>query len=188
MKYKIILLIITVLSFRAGLQSHPHLFIKPAIEVIKTGTDSAGIKVTWEWDKWWSREVIRECDKNRNGYFDKSEIELVYHEFFSGIKSTGFFTQVYLNGKRGRFDSVNNFSAYISSNDIVTYTFIIPINIDTTGPATVRICFNDETIYAAFDDKVMIIKNNDFELSGFSIKNCGYYGTQVDLNIKRVVP
>jgi len=183
MKYKIILLIITFLSIPAGLQSHPHLFIKPAIEVIKTGTDSAAIKMTWEWDKWWSREVIRECDKNRNGYFETSEIKLVYNDFFSGIKSSGFFTQIYLNGRRVRFNSVNNFSAFISSDDIVTYTFIIPINIDTTGPATVKICFNDETIYAAFDRTVKLVKNSDINYTSISIKEFSYYGTEVSFNI-----
>ncbi len=183
MKYYTIILLIIILSLPAGLHSHPHLFIKPAIEVIKTGPDSAAIKMTWEWDKWWSKEVIRECDKNRNGYFDTSEIKLVYHEFFSGIKNFGFFTQIYLNGKRVRFNSVNNFSAYINSDDIVFYTFIIPINIDTTGPMTVRICFNDETIYAAFDQAVQLIKNSDINYTLISMKKLSYYGTEILFDI-----
>lgn len=183
MKYYTIIILTIILTLPAGLHSHPHLFIKPAIEVVKTGQNSAAIKMTWEWDKWWSREVIRECDKNRNGYFDTSEIKLVYDEFFSGIKSFGFFTQIYLNGKRVRFNSVNNFSAYINSDDIVTYSFIIPLNIDITETATLRICFNDETIYAAFDQTVKLIKNSDINYTRTSIKEFSYYGTEVQFDI-----
>jgi len=54
---------------------------------------------------------------------------------------------------------------------------------NTTGSMTVKICFNDETIYAAFDQTVKLIKNSNINYTRVSIKEFSYYGTEVQFDI-----
>lgn len=38
--------------------------------------------------------MISECDINRNNSLDEKEIQLVYNDFFSGIKDFNYFTEI----------------------------------------------------------------------------------------------
>lgn len=184
-KYLLIIFLLFISPAAVRLYSHPHLFIKPTVEFIKTGQKRGAIKIKWEWDKWWSRDIIRECDINKDGFFDKNETKLVYDDFFIGIKKFNYFMEIRLNGKRLNFNSVSNFSASVDSNKIASYTFIIPIKPEITDPMEVAICFNDKTIYAAFDKEIILSANNDFTYSRISIKDSGYYGRKIVFDISK---
>jgi len=153
---RIILIIVLTSAVSGTLSAHPHLFIKPEISVINENNVISGIDIEWEWDEWWSRDVIENCDLDKNGQFDKKETESIYNDFFIGIKDYNFFMEIYANKKRQTVKNVINFSAK-AKNKIVTYKFTVPLNLSEAN-INFRIAFNDETIYTSFADIKLIIR------------------------------
>jgi ABC-type uncharacterized transport system substrate-binding protein len=145
-----------VLSCPVDVLAHPHLFIKPSITVLNKGSAISGLRVVWNWDTYWSEDVIAECDFNNDGKFTGDELKRVYDDFFVNIKDFDFFTSLRINGKRQRVRAVSDFTARINTDKTVSYEFTIRLNGIKAGPAQIAIAFNDETIYAAFDNKIPV--------------------------------
>ncbi|MDA3901405.1 MAG: DUF1007 family protein [Spirochaetes bacterium] len=178
---KTFLLIILVSS---TLYSHPHLFIKPTLELVISDNKIEGLKVSWEWDRWWSAEVVSECDLDKSGSFDDKEIKMIYEEFFSAIKNFNYFTDLYINSKKIKISLVSGFSASIGKDNIVTYVFTIPISHVATSGAKVKVNFNDETIYTAFDRSIKLKPNSLYIFNNYKVAESGYYGAEVTFEIK----
>lgn len=183
MPYKRILLLFCFFLLSTLLHSHPHLFIKPSVEVVITNSTIKGIKITWEWDKWWSEDVINECDIDKNNAFDKKEIQLIYKNFFSGVKDFNYFTEIYVNKNKSRINTVLDFNASINKDNIVAYSFIIPLEVKYETGIKIKICFNDETIYTAFDKNLILVSNTDYTFNNLKISEYSYYGVQVAFEI-----
>lgn len=166
-----------------NIYSHPHLFIKPELKPRISGNTLSGIEITWEWDKWWSNDVITYCDTNRDGKFDARETKMIYDDFFIGIKEFDFFTEIFLNNRKYNIRTVTDFSASIGAGNIVTYKFVVPLNIELTQTTAVRVSFNDETIYAAFD-KISISSGDNFSITGIKTETKGFYGVQISAELK----
>ena len=183
MAIRILLIFTLIIPFSRELQGHPHLFIKPAVEIIRINESSDGIRIFWEWDRWWSREVIRECDTDRNGRFDNKEIDIIYKDFFSALRNFSFFTGIQINGRRLRINSVTQFHAEIGADEIVSYSFVIPLNSSINSPTNIRIFFNDETIYTAFDRTIGLAENPFFSFSNIDVSNYSHYGISMSLTV-----
>jgi len=178
-KKKIILFFI-LLFIGCCLFAHPHLFIKPSVKVIADSGNIKGLQISWEWDKWWSQDVLDSCDKNKNGKIDsKEEQDLVYKDFFIGIKDFNYFTMIYADNKKIDIKNILDFKAEVKDS-IVIYIFFIPFDINfITKRVNFKIIFNDETIYTAFDEKIYIIDNNGSNYNNIKIEPFSYYGRQI---------
>ncbi len=163
------------------LYSHPHIYIKPTIDLRVVGNRVTGIVVTWEWDRWWSDEVIVNCDANRNGRFETVEAEKVYSGYFIGVQDFNFFTEIKANNRRLNFSGVTDFVPTMS-NRIVTYRFVIPVEIPLNTAQNIRIVFNDETIFVAFE-QIAIAGNARVLYSNKSVETVGYYGTALNTGV-----
>ena len=180
------ILIIFCFSFLTGIVfGHPHLFIKPSIEIVSNENIIKGIKLIWEWDNWWSEDVINACDTNKNGIFGDDEVKLVYKNFFSGVKDFNYFTEIFINGEKLKIISISDFNAYIDKDYIVIYEFSIPIELKLENTLKIKIRFNDETIYTAFEKNINLIKNNNYKFTNLSIADYSYYGVQLSFNVSR---
>lgn len=177
-KRKKILLIFFLMLLNNVFFCHPHLFIKPSIKVLTDYKIVKGIQFSWEWDKWWSQDVLESCDKDKNGKFDSKELNLVYKDFFIGIKDFDYFTIIFINSKKIIIKNILNFHAEINNN-IVTYCFFILLDIQEKNKINFKIIFNDETIYTAFDDKIEILDINNENYLNCKISRYSYYGTQI---------
>lgn len=162
------------------LYSHPHLFIKPTIEVV-TGKDSLkGFEISWEWDKWWSEDVFFECDLDGDGSFNKEETQMVYDDFFIGIEDFDFFTFIHIDGKRYKIRGVEQFKVSSSSSGVVTYRFFVPLNVETKGKADVEINFDDATSYTAFEEKIAVtLSTGSGKLGPVESEKHSFYGSKV---------
>lgn len=173
---KFLFFIILIFCFCLA-QAHPHLFIKSSFDLIISNNNLKGIKVIWNWDKWWSEEVIRECDLDKNGAFNAKETELIYKDFFSAIRDFNYFTRVYVHNKEIKVRKVENFKARIEKDKTVTYEFVIPINAKLNKQSFVELFFNDNTIYTAFDRNAKAIKTTN--LKDLNIETYSYYGIKI---------
>lgn len=162
--------------------SHPHLFITPSAAVIISNSVVEGVRIIWKWDKWWSSDVMSECDKNKDGKLDSNEIKLVYQDYFSGIEDLNFFTEVYVNGKKVKIKKVLDFSVSVLEDNLVEYVFVIPLDIPIESKVEMEIVFNDESIYTAFDKKVNISSSSGV-IKNPKLSPVGYYGVKVIFDI-----
>ncbi|HPO50298.1 MAG TPA: DUF1007 family protein [Spirochaetota bacterium] len=181
---KIIFFLIFIILSRF-LYSHPHLFIKTSVEAVISEGVAKGIKINWEWDKWWSEDVINQCDKDGNGIFSDSEIKLIYDDFFIGIKDFNFFTELFVNDKKIKISKVLQFSADVKKDKLVSYNFIIPTDEKIGEILKIKIGFNDETIYTSFDKNIFLKKDKNFNYSGVSLNEKGYYGAEIIFNLSK---
>ncbi len=172
-----------VITVVIPLFAHPHIFIKPSIELLLSEKQIHGIKLTWEWDKWWSRDVINGCDKDKNGNLDDKEIPIVFKKYFSTLKDYNYFTDITINKKRHRISAINDFTAVIGNENIVSYIFTVPLSLMITDPLQISVIFNDITIYVAFDKNVTLISPDGYEIYATKIVPMNYYGLHIKYDI-----
>ncbi|MCG8571281.1 MAG: DUF1007 family protein [Spirochaetes bacterium] len=172
---KILFLFAWILLF-PQLYSHPHLFITPVVELLTSSSTLRGLNVKWTWDEFWSQDVLDFCDQNMDGVFSAEETEIVFDDFFVGIKDFDFFTQIYVNNQRIPIPQVTHFKVYARDN-IVTYLFYIPVNQTISGTGDVKIIFNDETIYTAFDEK-FLVRAKSGNIQNLMIAPFKFYGVE----------
>lgn len=182
MKRKVIFIVFAaVLAF--DLLAHPHIFIKPTLQFLVKGKTITGIKVDWEWDQWWSSDVIYECDFNKDGKFSQNEIDYIFKNFFNEVRNFDYFMKLKIDKKSYRIKKVENFSARISGKDKVNYYFTIPLNIPCNGDASIWVAFNDDTIFTAFEKTIKLIPSSGFSYSNQSNSVEGYYGVKSTFKI-----
>jgi len=166
--------------------SHPHLFIKSGIEFVENETSVTGIRVQWSWDSYWSADVIAGCDTDRNGVLSDKEVKAVFTDFFDGIKEFNYFMELHVNGKKTPIKSITNFHAQIESDKTVTYFFTIPFTTGNIPLNTLKVGFNDDTIYVAFDKNLKVSNGTLYGFSDMTIGTFGYYGFSASFNINKM--
>ncbi len=184
-KWVIVLLILCSFNLKNTTEAHPHLFIKPSISIVHLDNKRLGLKVLWEWDEWWSMDVINDCDRDHNGIFDHKEIKLVFNDYFKGAEEFDYFTVLKVNKKKQPI-TVTDFTARIEPNNIVTYSFIIPLNFmfdHQNKSYHFSIAFNDETFYIAFPDKIGINESTKHKkYRNLKTTTVSYYGVKLEFN------
>lgn len=165
------------------LSAHPHLFVKPSIAVKEIKNNQIVFKITWEWDQWWSEDIIRACDQNKDGILDSKDNKLVYRDFFKNTRNYHYFTWIKLNNEYKSY-VVRDFKASINERKIVVYEFELEIEFDestTTKPYKMTVIFNDKSIYTAFDDKILVNdpKGKD-NYHNIKFGTQSFYGVKID--------
>ena len=181
-KYSLLILLLLLGNIIYG---HPHLFITPSIGIVKNENSLAGIQITWQWDKWFSEDIIMECDTNYNGSLEKNEIKLVYDDFFVNIRDFGFFMILVINNKKYRIKSVTGFEAKINNDRTVTYDFIVPVNISLESPVKVELYFDDTTLYTAFDKEILLDSGESCIFKNIKIGTYNYCGAEAVFEIHK---
>lgn len=165
--------------------AHPHLFVKPEAEVLISDDVVEGIRVQWEWDKWWSEDVKRECDVDKNGAFEGKEVDLIYNDFFVDIKDYNYFTSISIDGKKQRIKTIKDFGATIKNTGLVEYAFTFDLGCRYRPEAQYYIRFNDDSYYTAFDRRVVLHVPEGYSLNSKKISTYRYYGVEVRFEIVR---
>jgi len=184
MKYKEILILLSIMLF-SKLLAHPHLFIEPSLEFIVSDNSIRAVRVCWKWDRWWSMDVIFDCDINRDGYLDEEEIKLVYNDYFKGIQNFNYFTQIFIDGNKSNTGQVKNFTAKINNDETVSYCFDFAVEASLNRSVKFEIRFEDITIFTAFDRDLTIKNHQDLVYKDLTIGMLGYYGVKAELIIEK---
>lgn len=109
-----------------ALWAHPHVFVVSRLEFEIRGTECAGVRVEWDFDKVFSAGVIGQFDADRNGVFDERENELVRAKAFSNLRKYGYFTFLRKGTTRAYPEAVEGFKAR-HADGVVTYSFRVPL-------------------------------------------------------------
>ena len=147
------------------MRAHPHLLVDYRFEPAANDFGTMdGLYVYWTFDHLFSREVIHQIDRDRNGVLDETEIEAVYDYAFIHTSNYGYFTRYRIgSGTLQRPDEVRDFTAWIERDGRLTYRFLLPISelaaIGSGGRMNMTIWVYDETYFTAFELSEPIMKS-----------------------------
>ncbi len=130
-------------------QAHPHVFIDGVTDVVFEHGKIVGIRQHWTFDDVFSLLMIEDFDKNKNGKFDKAEIEALQKGAFEAVREFGYFTHIRLDGKKIAVNRVAEFSANLAKGRI-SYSFLVPF-VEPVDPKTTKVDLGtyDDTFYVS---------------------------------------
>lgn len=119
-----------------SLSAHPHMSLTSRFEFVWEGERLSGVYQEWTFDKFFSADIIRAHDANRDGKFDAKEQKNVYQYAFVYCADYKFFTFIRQGDERTNPAGVKDFSARIEDGSIV-YRFMVDLSAYRGGDISV---------------------------------------------------
>ncbi|HEX7928649.1 MAG TPA: DUF1007 family protein [bacterium] len=142
--------------------AHPHVFIEVTSHFIMAKGRIVGMRVVWTFDAIFSSAIIHDFDTNRDKQFSQQELEKLKAGAFDNLKDYGYFTHFRIGGKVETPKEIQDFSAAISPDGNLIYTFIVrPPRLVDPKQVPFDVMFFDETYYV--DLRLMENKPVTFE-------------------------
>jgi ABC-type uncharacterized transport system substrate-binding protein len=144
----VVLLVIALLAGGAAATAygHPHVFIDGRVAFEFSRGELATIEVEWRFDELFSSMIQNDYDRNRNGRFDRQEIDEVERGAFSNLKYFNYFTYLVVDGERIPTEEVQDFR--VDHRDgRMRYRFRIPVSAGLERARTVQVMLYDETYF-----------------------------------------
>lgn len=154
--------------------AHPHVWITAGASFIWDESKLAGVYVDWEFDPYFSADIIRGYDANGDGRFDAAETRNVFDNAFASLKEYGYFLSIRQGRIRNSPAAIDEFSVR-REGAAITYRFFVDLSgyrgdiavaiydptyfcaIEYGGDHPVR-CVYDRTL---FDVTIAVAENRD---------------------------
>jgi ABC-type uncharacterized transport system substrate-binding protein len=112
----------------AAVHAHPHVFIKNSVEFVWNDSGSLeGAYLTWNFDRFFSADIIKWLDVNHDGKFSSEESEDVYNRAFINLRHYYYYTFIRQGTTRTNPPKVTKFRA-TQKDGIMTYRFYIDLS------------------------------------------------------------
>lgn len=85
------------------------------------------IELEWEFDEYFSRDIIESFDLDKNGFFNHEEVLDVYNNAFISLKNYDYFTYIRIGEERFSPEHAYDLKVKLASNGNVIYIFKIPV-------------------------------------------------------------
>lgn len=163
------------------LTAHPHMSITNRCIVHWDGDNLSGIQLEWDFDKYFSADIIQGYDLNADGEFDKEELKEIYQFAFSNLEKYHYFA--FFREGEDRFipEGVEDFNARYKDR-VLTYSFFIPL--DDYHGRDLYIAVYDYSFFCQvqYDEKAPVALRYDPDLLNpkFSIKENRDYPVYYD--------
>jgi ABC-type uncharacterized transport system substrate-binding protein len=179
------LLIVFFIYSASLLHAHPHMFVKGEIEPLTEGDMLKAVRIIWTWDERSSMDMIYSFDLDLDGKYSAAELDELAKYYFHNLKNFSYFTELYFNGNRINFSSASGFAAAINKNYTVTYSFILPVNRRIDAASVLKVRFNDDTFFVAFDKNINYRTRPGIRLLSSSSSVYKFYGCEAVFNIQQ---
>jgi len=135
---------VALLALPAGLFAHPHMFLSSTEEFVWKGAKLDGCYVEWEFDRFFSADIIRGYDANGDGVFNASETRAVYDGAFINLKNYYYFTFIRQGNARTNPQGVSRFA--VSQRDgVLSYRFYVDLS--KAGTEEIALSIYDYTFF-----------------------------------------
>lgn len=121
------LILIMFILFTTYLYGHPHMQILARTDFEFENDVIKGVWSEWEFDAYFSADIIMSFDINEDGVFDEVETLEVYNNAFINLKDFNYFTFIRVGDERTTPDRAENFSLYVAQNGMIVYKFYVPL-------------------------------------------------------------
>ena len=127
-RYGVTLATILFAQFFCGpAQAHPHVWVDYSVVIQGNGTFVHALKEQWVFAKSFPVAVVIDpASMPKSGPLDAKSTAVFKAQAFNSLKSTNYFTHLYVDGKPTRFGEPRHFAVAIE-NDKVVYTFVLPL-------------------------------------------------------------
>lgn len=122
-----LMLVFILFAVPVNVTAHPHLFISAQTEFVLNNGKIQGVYETWTFDRFFSADLIQGYDCNRDGLFNKAEIQEVYTNAFINTKNYAYFTFIRQGNKRESPEHVSDFLVR-QQDGIVSYRFYVDLS------------------------------------------------------------
>lgn len=125
---KKILFILFYICIVTSIFAHPHMQILSRAEFTFKNNELTGVWLEWEFDLFFSADIIISYDYDKNGIFDYQEIDAIYNEAFISLKDFNYFTFIRVKDKRMSPTEVQDFTAHTNNKKNLIYRFFVPLS------------------------------------------------------------
>ncbi len=136
--------IFILLLLPGAASAHPHMFLTNKVEFIWEGTQLKGCWLEWTFDQFFSADIIRGYDTDRNGIFNETESKAVFNNAFIYLKNYYYFTFIRQGKNRTNPAGVSKFTVFQKDNKM-TYRFFIDLS--KTSAGEIYLAVYDYTFY-----------------------------------------
>jgi ABC-type uncharacterized transport system substrate-binding protein len=98
-----------------------------ACEFAWKGAELSGVYLDWAFDQYFSADIIRGYDTNKDGKFSAAETKAVHDSAFQNLKNYYFFTFIRQGDARSNPKAVSDFSVY-QKDGVLHYRFFIDLS------------------------------------------------------------
>lgn len=116
----------------AVVSAHPHMFLSSREEFVWEKDRLAGCWIEWEFDQFFSADIIQAYDHDGNGKFSAAETKEVFNGAFINLRNYYYFTFIRQGKARTNPASVDRFTAGIRDHKM-WYRFFIDLSKTETG-------------------------------------------------------
>lgn len=140
-------LAIVIATSTASLSAHPHMSLTASCEFVWKGEALSGAYLDWAFDPYFSADIIRGYDANRDGSFDAKETKAVHDHAFQNLRHYHYFTFIRQGSARANPKAVGDFSVYQKSGTL-HYRFFIDL---AAYKGEISLAIYDYTYFCAID-------------------------------------
>jgi ABC-type uncharacterized transport system substrate-binding protein len=124
---KKIILFLILSGISTALFAHPHVFITSSVDFILQKDKLQGAWLTWDFDRYFSSDIIKWLDTNKDGVFSEKESQQVYNNAFINLRHYYYYTFIRQGNQRTNPARVEHFQA-TQKDGIMTYRFYIDLS------------------------------------------------------------
>lgn len=110
--------------------THPHIQILTRSKVEFEDDSVKGVWMEWEFDEYFSADIILSYDLDEDSNFTREETDDIYNNAFISLKDYDYFTYIREGERRWSPKEVENFSVDINNENVI-YKFFVPLNIES---------------------------------------------------------
>lgn len=139
-----------------SLFAHPHMFLNSKLEFFWEGSELKKCRVTWDFDKFFSSDIISAYDYDRDGVFNEEENWAVYYNAFINLKNYYYFFFIRDGKERFTPEEVSDFKASYKDG---TLRYSFAVDIPEIKGETVAIAVYDYTFFCdiAYDEENPVV-------------------------------
>lgn len=139
--------IVIMILAGAALFAHPHMSLTASCEFVWKGDALSGAYIDWAFDPYFSADIVRGYDSDRDGEFGPKETKAVYDHAFQNLKNYYYFTFIRQGSTRTNPKAVSDFAVYQKAGTL-HYRFFIDLSV---YKGDLSIAIYDYTYFCAID-------------------------------------
>jgi ABC-type uncharacterized transport system substrate-binding protein len=142
----LVLLLLLALPDRG--HAHPHVFVAYSFDLVFGADGLDGVRMTWEFDDFFSSLLLQTYDANGDGRFSPEETQRLEREQFAGLRGFDYNIELFLNGTRANIPAAIDFQASVHERR-VAFSFLLPFSPPRPRAGALELIVDDPDYYFA---------------------------------------
>lgn len=138
-KRTLLILLLLLIAAVQGLAAHPHMMLSNRCVVHWEGEAVRGVTFEWVFDKFFSADIRFYYDIDKNGLYDETETQEVFHYAFSNLERYNYFVFFRRGSRRFTPERIENFTVRNLGEETLMYSFYVPLAEPAEGELNIAV-------------------------------------------------